>query len=71
MNFAENTESGYTKVHNRKGLDVFEMQSNYNNSATLEFIVNQQFYVRVRGTNLKATEVWQFIDQLDFNKLKN
>lgn len=71
MNFVENTESGYTKVHNRKGLDVFEMQSNYNNSATLEFIVNQKFYVRVRGTNLKAAEVWQFIDQLDFNKLKN
>lgn len=69
MNFAENTEDGYTKVYNRKGVDVFEMQSNYNNSATLEFIVNQRFYVRVRGTNLKATEVGQFIDQLDFNQL--
>ena len=70
MNFAENTEDGYTKVYNRKGVDVFEMQGNYNNSATIEFIVNQRFYIRVNGTNLKATEVGQFIDQLDFNKLQ-
>lgn len=70
MNFAEDTEDGYTKVYNRKGVDVFEMQGNYDNSATLEFIVNQRFYVRVRGTNLKAAEVWQLVDQLDFNTLK-
>ena len=70
MNFAENSESGYTKVHNRKGVDVFEMQSDYKNSATLEFIVNQRFYIRARGTNLKADEVWEFIDQLDFNKIQ-
>lgn len=70
MNFAENTESGYTKVYNRKGVDVFEMQSDYKNSATIEFIVNQRFYIRVKGANLKAEEVWQFIEQLDFNKLQ-
>jgi len=70
MNFAEDTEDGYTKVYNRNGMDVFEMQSNYKNSATIEFIVNQRFYVRVRGTNLKAAEVWQILDQLDFNQIK-
>lgn len=70
MNFAEDTEDGYTKVYNRKGVDVFEMQGNYNNSAKIEFIVDQRFYIRVRGTNLKAAEVWQLVDQLDFNTLK-
>lgn len=70
MNFAENTESGYTKVFNRKGVDVFEMQSNYNNAVTIEFIINQRFYVRANGTNLKADEIWEFIDQLNFNEIQ-
>ena len=70
MNFAENTESGYTKVYNRKGVDVFEMQSNYNNAVTVEFIINQRFYVRANGTNLKADEIWEFIDQLNFNEIQ-
>lgn len=70
MNFAENTESGYTKVFNRKGVDVFEMPSNYNNAVTVEFIINQRFYVRANGTNLKADEIWEFIDQLNFNEIQ-
>lgn len=70
MNFAENTESGYTKVYNRKGVDVFEMQSNYNNAVSIEFIINQRFYVRANGTNLKAEEIWEFIDQLNFNEIQ-
>ena len=70
MNFAENTESGYTKGFNRKGVDVFEMQSNYNNAVTIEFIINQRFYVRANGTNLKADEIWEFIDQLNFNEIQ-
>ena len=69
MNFAEDTEEGYTKVHKRNAIEVFEMQSNYNNASTLEYVVNQQFYVRLKGSNVKAEELWQFADQLDFKSL--
>lgn len=69
MNFSENSESGYTKVHKRNGIDVFEMQGDYNNSSTVEFIVNQRFYVKADGTGMKADEVWQLIEQLNFNTL--
>lgn len=51
-------------------MDVFEMQSNYNNAVTIEFIINQRFYVRANGTNLKADEIWEFIDQLNFNEIQ-
>ena len=71
MNFAEDTEAGYTKVHKRNAIDVFERQSNYNNASTLEYVINQQFYVRLKGSNVKAEELWQFADQLDFDSLTN
>ncbi len=69
MNFAEDTEAGYTKVHKRNAIDVFERQSNYNNASTLEYIINQQFYIRLRGSNVKADELWSFADQLNFKTL--
>lgn len=71
MNFAEDTESGYTKVHKRKNIEVFEMQDNYSNSSTLQYIINNQFYVRLNGSSVKAEELWQFADQLDFESLMN
>ena len=69
MNFSENTESGYTKVHKRNNTEVFEMQGDYNNSSTLQYIINNQFYIRLKGSNVKAEELWQFADQLDFKSL--
>ncbi len=71
MNFAEDTEDGYTKVHKRNNIDVFEMQGNYNNSSTLEYVINNQFYVRMDGSNLKAEELWQFAAQLNDKALTN
>lgn len=71
MNFAEDTESGYTKVHKRNNIEVFERQSNYNNSSSLEYVINNQFYVRLDGTNLKAEELWQFAEQLNDKALTN
>lgn len=71
MNFAEDTEEGYTKVYKRNNIEVFEMQSNYNNGSSLEYIVNMQFYVRMDGSNVNAEELWQFADQLDFKSLMN
>ncbi|MDD2986042.1 hypothetical protein [Flavobacterium sp.] len=69
MKFAEDTESGYTKVHKRNNVEVFEMQGDYNNSCSLEYIINNQFYVRLDGNNLKAAELWQFADELNFKEL--
>ena len=69
MKFAEDTEDGYTKVHKRNNIDVFEMQGNYNNSSSLEYIINNQFYVRMNGSNVKADELWKFAEQLDFKTL--
>lgn len=71
MNFAEDTEDGYTKVHKRNNIEVFEMQGNYNNSSTLQYVINNQFYVRLDGTNLKAEELWKFADQLNTKALNN
>jgi len=69
LKFAEDTDDGYTKVYQKNNIEVFEMQSDYNNTSTLEFILDQRFYVRLDGTNLKAKELWQFADQLNFKKL--
>lgn len=71
MNFAEDTKEGYTKVYKRNNIEVFEMQSNYNNASSLEYIVNLQFYVRLDGSNVNAEELRQFADQLDFKSLTN
>lgn len=71
MNFAEDTEDGYTKVHKRNNIEVFEMQGNYNNSSSLEYVFNNQFYVRMDGSNLKAEELWQFAAQLNDKILTN
>lgn len=69
MDFAEDSESGYTKIHKRNNIDVFEMQGNYNNSSTLQYIIEDRFYVRLDGSNVKAGELWSFADQLDFKTL--
>lgn len=69
MNFAEDTEEGYTKIHKRNNIDVFEMQGNYNNSSTLQYIIEDRFYVRLDGSNVKADELWSFADQLNFKTL--
>lgn len=69
MNFAEDSESGYTKIHKRNNIVVFEMQGNYNNSSTLQYVYEDRFYVRLDGSNVKAGELWSFADQLDFKTL--
>ncbi|RXJ50651.1 hypothetical protein [Gelidibacter gilvus] len=69
MNFAEDSESGYTKIHKRNNIDVFEMQGNYNNSSTLQYVYEDRFYVRLDGSNVKADELWSFADQLNFKTL--
>ena len=71
MNFAEDSEDGYTKVHKRNNVEVFEMQGNYNNSSTLQYVFNNQFYVRLDGSNLNAEELWQFANQLNDKALTN
>lgn len=69
MNFSEDSESGYTKIHKRNNIDVFEMQGNYNNSSTLQYVYEDRFYVRLDGSNVKADELWSFADQLNFRTL--
>lgn len=71
MNFAEDAEEGYTKIHKRNNIEVFEMQGNYNNSSTLQYIIEDRFYVRLDGTNVKADELWSFADQLNFKALSH
>ena len=71
MNFAEDSEDGYTKVHKRNNVEVFEMQGNYNNSSTLQYVFNNQFYVRLDGSNLNAEELWQFANELNNKALIN
>lgn len=69
MNFAEDTKEGYTKIHKRNNIGGFEMQGNYNNSSTLQYIIEGRFYVRLDGRNVKADELWSFADQHNFNAL--
>lgn len=69
MNYAEDTDEGYTKIHKRNNIEVFEMQGNYNNSSTLQYVYEDRFYVRLEGSNVTADELWSFADQLNFKAL--
>ena len=67
--YAEDTESGHTKAYTRKNVKVFERQSLYNNTCSLDYLINNRFYVKLDGSNMKVEELWQFADQLNFNQL--
>ncbi|WP_373493496.1 hypothetical protein [Aquiflexum sp.] len=70
LDFEELKPDGYSKIHERNGYRVWEVENTQDELAELEFIDAGRFLVTLKGHHLRNDELWTLVDYLDFKTLK-
>lgn len=70
LDFEELKPDGFSRIHERNGQRVWEVENTSEEVAELEFIHADRFLVSLKGHHLRNDELWSFVDYLDFNTLK-
>lgn len=70
LDFEELKPDGYSKIHEKKGYRVWEVENTREEVTELEFIHASRFLVTIKGHHLGNEALWSFVDSLDFKSLK-
>ncbi|WP_373522820.1 hypothetical protein [Aquiflexum sp.] len=70
LDFQELKPDGYSRIHERNGHRVWEVENTKEEVAELEFIHAGRFLVTLKGHHLQNEELWSLLDSLDFKTLK-
>lgn len=70
LDFEEWKADGYSKIHERNGYRVWEVENTNDGVVEFEFIHAGRFLVSLKGHYLENMELWTFVDYLDFATLK-
>jgi hypothetical protein len=69
LDFEELKADGFSRIHERNGLRVWEAEDVNNGISELEFIHEGRFLVLIMGIHLQHEELWVFADRLDLKGL--
>lgn len=67
----EETEHGYKRTTEKNGYKVYEEQDDQRNTSGLELIEGKRFYVKLKGKNMTADDLWSVIEHLNLNALSS
>ncbi|SMD44228.1 hypothetical protein SAMN00777080_2848 [Aquiflexum balticum DSM 16537] len=70
LDFEELKADGYSRIYNKNGHRVWEVENTREEISELEFIHEGRFLVSLKGQHLRNEELWTFADYLDFKALK-
>jgi hypothetical protein len=70
LDFEELKADGYSRIYNKNGHRVWEVENTREEISELEFIHEGRFLVSLKGQRLRNEELWTFADYLDFKTLK-
>jgi len=72
MKLDSENERGYDKIYQRGTITIKETfrKQTHGTRTKMEFLINERFAVSVRANNIEADELWEYIQALEFDKLK-
>ncbi|MCH6232959.1 hypothetical protein [Cognataquiflexum rubidum] len=71
QDFEEKEDNNFSKIHERNGQRVWEVQNPGKDFSGLEFIYGQRFLVLIKGDHIRHEDLWFFADNLDLDNLGN
>jgi len=72
MKLDSENERGYDRIYKRGAVSIKETfrKQTHSNSTKMEFLMNERFAVSVRAKNIDPNEIWEYVQVLKFNNLK-
>ena len=72
MTLDSENERGYKKIYKRGATTIQETFSkqSHGSRTKMEFLMNERFVVNLSANNIEADELWEYVEALEFDKLK-